>query len=68
MRSRYCYFLKVTCYVILLHFGKCNLLKLQLLKKVTCYCNGVLTSYYQTLYPVQYPSVPYFISELELPQ
>ena len=28
-RSRYCYFLEVTCYVTLLHFGKCNLLQLQ---------------------------------------
>ena len=40
-RSRYCYLLKVTCYVTLLHLGKCNLLQLKLLKKVTCYCNSV---------------------------
>ena len=40
-RSRYCYFLKVTCYVTLLHCGKCKIVTVTTTSKVTCYCNGV---------------------------
>ena len=32
-QSRYCYVLKVTCYVTLLHFGKRYLLQLQVTLK-----------------------------------